>query len=225
MPDNQLDIFDVDDDASEFIKTQEGDSLVSRVALSLTRDTRNSVLLPSRGMRNSATVEVAGLGGDTDFVKVFGSSAIFFPLFNGHILMLKGSGGISEGFDKTEVIPIFDRFFLGGANTIRGFSFRDVGPRDEKDEPIGGEAFIAGTVEYTFPIIPLLRGATFFDVGNVYFDRDDFDFDELSGSVGVGVRVQLPIGPVKVDYGWPVVTDQFTDGENGRFSFNIGTAF
>lgn len=139
--------------------------------------------------------------------------------------MLKGSGGVSEGSGDTEVVPIFDRFFLGGANTIRGFKFRDVGPRDEKDEPIGGEAFIAGTVEYTFPIIPRLRGATFFDVGNVYFDRDDFDLSDLSGSIGVGVRVNLPIGPVQVDYGFPVITDEFTEDEDGRFSFNIGTQF
>lgn len=220
-----VEIFGVDADASDFIQSQEGDSLVSRVATTLTRDTRNSVLLPSRGSRTSLTGEFAGLGGDTDFAKVFGSSAVFFPLFRGHILMLKGSGGISEGFSDTEVVPIFDRYFLGGANTIRGFDFRDVGPRDENDEPIGGEAFIAGTVEYTFPIIPRLRGATFFDVGNVYFDRDDFDLNDLSGSVGIGVRVTLPIGPVKVDYGWPVITDEFTDGENGRFSFNVGTAF
>lgn len=220
-----VDIFGVDDDASDFIKTQEGELTVSRIGTTLTRDTRNSVSLPSKGSRSSATFEVAGLGGDADFIKVFGSSSVFFPLFNNHILMLKGSGGVSEGSGDTEVVPIFDRFFLGGANTIRGFKFRDVGPRDEKDEPIGGEAFIAGTVEYTFPIIPRLRGATFFDVGNVYFDRDDFDLSDLSGSIGVGVRVNLPIGPVQVDYGFPVITDEFTEDEDGRFSFNIGTQF
>lgn len=218
-------INNVGDDASDFIKSQEGDLTVSRVGVSLTRDTRNSVALPSRGERTSGTVEVAGLGGDADFVKTYGSSAVFFTLFENHILMLKAQGGVSEGSGDTDVVPLFDRFFLGGANTIRGFKFRDVGPQDENDEPIGGEAFIAGTVEYTVPIIARLRGATFFDVGNVYFDRGDFDLGELSGSVGVGLRVQLPIGPVKVDYGIPVITDEFTDGENGRFSFNIGTTY
>ncbi len=220
-----VDIFSVDDDASDFIKSQEGDLVVSRVAMTLTRDTRNSIALPSKGARTSVTTEVAGLGGDADFVKVFGSSSVFFPFFDRHILMLKGSGGVSEGFQDTEVVPIFDRFFLGGGNTIRGFKFRDVGPRDENDEPIGGEAFVTGTVEYTFPIIPRLRGATFFDVGNVYADRDDFTLSDLSGSVGVGVRVNLPIGPVQVDYGYPVITDEFTEDEDGRFSFNIGTQF
>lgn len=211
-------------DAPPFIKSQEGDLLVSRMAFSLTRDTRNSVTLPSRGSRTSGTFEIAGLGGDADFTKTYASSSVFFPFFTTHILMLKAQGGVSGGFNKTETVPIFDRFFLGGANSIRGFKFRDVGPQ-QQGQPIGGEAFIAGTAEYTFPIISRIRGATFFDVGNVYFDRSDFDLGNLSGAVGVGLRVNLPIGPVQVDYGIPVITDEFTDGEHGRFSFNIGTTY
>jgi len=117
-----------------------------------------------------------------------------------------------------------ERFFLGGGDSIRGFEYRDVGPRDSNDEPIGGEAMIAGSLEYTFPLVSKIRGAAFFDMGNVYSTPSDF-MDGIVASVGMGVRLNLPVGPIKLDYGIPIITDDWTEGENGAFSFNVGTIF
>jgi outer membrane protein insertion porin family len=83
---------------------------------------------------------------------------------------------------------------------------------------------ILGSVELTFPIIEKLRGAIFYDTGNVYAEAWEFEMDDLRAGAGVGIRLELPIGPIRLDYGWPIDRDQFQDSE-GRFDFNIGYSF
>jgi outer membrane protein insertion porin family len=119
---------------------------------------------------------------------------------------------------------MFDRFFLGGANTMRGFSYRDVGPRDAQNQPIGGNSFANATVEYTYPIVERVRGALFFDIGNVWRDAYDFQLGDLKSDVGFGVRLNLPIGPLRLDYGYPVQSDKLT-GKTGHIQFSMGYQF
>ena len=218
---------DVDSDASEQILSQDGSSVLSTVTFGLTRDTRDSITFPHSGAISNASLEIAGFGGDEEFMKleVWGSQ-YFVPLeaFPEHIIRIAGQAGVGRGFGSTPDIPLSERFFLGGPNSIRGFEFRDVGPRDENDEPLGGEAMAMGSIEYTFPLISRIRGAAFFDMGSVYETPGDF-MDGIVASVGVGLRFNLPIGPIKLDYGIPVITDQWTEGETGAFSFNVGTIF
>ncbi len=141
-------------------------------------------------------------------------------------------------------VPIFDRLYLGGSNNLRGFSFRDVGPRDRKGQPLGGQSMARGTAELTFPIIPKARGAVFYDVGFVNADPYDFNintivnthnphgttpakptqtYDNIGSDVGIGLRLDLPIGPLRVDYGFPIQTDGRSS--NGHFNFNVGYQF
>jgi outer membrane protein insertion porin family len=120
-------------------------------------------------------------------------------------------------------VPIFDRQFLGGANNLRGFDFRDVGPKDELGEAIGGLTSAWASVEYTVPIMPQLRGALFYDVGMVSAGEASLDGD-LNSDVGVGLRVFLPVGPLRLDYAIPLAADEFNDS-SGRFQFNIGYRF
>ncbi len=218
---------DVDDDASEQIKEAEGDTLISAVTFGLTRDTRDSIVFPHRGAISSVTAEFAGLGGDADFVKIEAmASQYFVPIesFPDHVIRIAGSAGVGRAYGNSSDIPLSERFFLGGGDSIRGFEYRDVGPRDSNDEPVGGEASVAGSIEYTFPLVSKIRGAAFFDMGNVYKTPGDF-MDGIVASVGMGVRLNLPVGPIKLDYGIPVITDQWTEGETGAFSFNVGTIF
>jgi outer membrane protein insertion porin family len=218
---------DVDDDASAQMKEDEGNTLISSVTFGLSRDTRDSITFPHRGAVSSVTAEFAGLGGDADFVKLEAmGSQYFVPIesFPDHVIRVAGSAGVGRAYGNSSDIPMSERFFLGGGDSIRGFEYRDVGPRDSNDEPIGGDAMIAGSVEYTFPLISKIRGAAFFDMGNVYETPSDF-MDGIVASVGMGVRLNLPVGPIKLDYGIPIITDEWTEGENGAFSFNVGTIF
>jgi outer membrane protein insertion porin family len=222
-----VDVYDVADDASKDIKADEGKTLISSLSFGLTRDTRDSLTFPHSGAVSSMTAEFAGLGGDAEFFKLEAAGSQYFvPIerFPEHVVRVLGSGGVAGPYTGSGEIPLSERFFLGGGDTIRGFDYREVGPRDVNDEPIGGDAMLMGSVEYCFPLISRIRGAAFFDMGNVYETPSDF-LDGVVASVGMGVRLNLPVGPIKLDYGIPVITDEWTEGENGAFSFNVGTIF
>lgn len=221
----KIDISEVKEDASNAIKEEEGTRYVGSIGLALTRDTRDSYIFPTRGYRVVVRPEVAGAGGDTEFWKLTGSGSIYFPLFFEHVVRVGGQAGIVEEYGDSTRVPIFDRFFLGGATTVRGFDYRAISPKDENDEPIGGRTMGMVTAEYTFPLITRVRGALFYDIGGVFPDAGEFDFDNLNAAVGVGVRLNLPIGPIQVDYGWPVMKDPSNEDEDGRFSFTMGSAF
>jgi outer membrane protein insertion porin family len=120
-------------------------------------------------------------------------------------------------------VPIYDRLYLGGSNNLRGFAFRDVGPRDHQGEPIGGQSMARFTAELTFPIIEKARGAIFYDTGFVNADPYDFGTANTASDVGVGLRLDLPIGPLRVDYGIPIQKDGRSS--SGHFNFNVGYQF
>ena len=222
----QDEIRNVADEASDLIKEEEGTFDVSSLELTLTRDTRNSPIYPSRGMRNSVTGEAAGgpLGFDRDFTKLSTQHSLYIPLPLDLIVRLSTEAGVVDEFGDSDRVSLFERFFLGGANTVRGFEYRDIGPKDESGEPIGGKSMVVGSAELTFPIIEKLRGAVFYDTGNVYEDYFDFDLGDLRSGAGVGIRLELPIGPIRLDYGWPIDRDEFQDS-SGHFDFNIGYSF
>ena len=222
----KVDITDVAEDASDLIKVEEGKNTVSKMSLTLTRDTRNNFFMPSRGMNNSVTAEYAGgiLGEDRDFTKYYTTNSLYIPLWFETVVRFSVKAGTVDNFGDSDRVPIFERFFLGGANSIRGFKYRDVGPKDEFGEPIGGQSMFAASVEFTFPIIAKVRGAVFYDTGNCWVDPTGFDLGDLRAGAGVGLRVQLPIGPIQIDYGYPINRDEYTD-DKARLHFNIGYAF
>jgi outer membrane protein insertion porin family len=124
------------------------------------------------------------------------------------------------------LVPIYDRLFLGGANNLRGFAFRDVGPRDVNGEPLGGQSMARATVEFTFPIIPdKARGAIFYDTGFVNADPYDFSTRTLASDYGFGIRLNLPIGPLRIDYGIPLQKGGLNVSGGGKFNFNVGYQF
>jgi Skp family chaperone for outer membrane proteins len=120
------------------------------------------------------------------------------------ILLLNGQVASVDTWGDGERVPIFERLFLGGTNDLRGFDFREVGPKDEDDEPIGGRTMARATVELTYPIIEKVRAAVFYDTGFVNRDAYDFSTDDVASDVGFGLRLDLPIGPIRVDYGIPI---------------------
>jgi outer membrane protein insertion porin family len=128
-------------------------------------------------------------------------------------------------FESVSNVPIFDRLFLGGSNNLRGFAFRDVGPRDASGEPIGGNSMARGTVELTFPIIEKARGAVFYDTGFVNADAYDYhvNSENIASDAGFGIRLDLPVGPMRIDYGIPIQKNGRSG--SGHFNFNVGYQF
>jgi len=122
-------------------------------------------------------------------------------------------------------VRIYDRLFLGGSNDLRGFNFRDVSPRDINGEPLGGQSSARFTIEYTVPLIEKARAAVFYDTGFVNAGPWDFSTNHVVSDAGVGLRLDLPIGPLRIDYGIPIQKDGFKDNGNGKFNFNVGYQF
>jgi outer membrane protein insertion porin family len=230
----QVKIFNVDEnDVGIEIEEAEGTYNKSMVMGTLTWDTRDSLFLTRRGELVELTGFLAGggLGGDVqDYgISLEASKYFLLPLdiiflVKGQLAVVDGWGGSQNSDEYGQGVPIFDRLYLGGANNLRGFNFREVGPVDDKENPIGGNSLAYITFEVTFPIMSRVRGAVFSDLGYVNQNAYDFSTSNVNADIGIGLRLDLPIGPIRVDYGYPVIHDSW-NGPPGKFNFNIGYQF
>jgi outer membrane protein insertion porin family len=199
-------IFDVLGAAPDQILRQRGRTISSSVGLSLARDTRDFFFDPHRGSRNSVSLEYAGLGGDNEYIKVIGDSSKYFPLWFDNVLSLHARLGYAEGINGKK-LPLGERFYVGGINTVRGFAFGRAGPLDN-DQIIGGNTEFIFNAEYIFPLLPeRIKGVVFFDAGRAYDDElqsspQKITLNSLKTSVGVGLRFILPIGPIRLEWGY-----------------------
>ena len=159
------------------------------------------------GLTVQPTSPAAFSAANTDIYGFDLEASKYFLLPWDTILTLNGEVASVSTWADGDRVPIFDRLYLGGANNLRGFKFRDVGPKDEDGEPLGGNTLARFTVEYTFPVVDKIRGAVFYDVGFVNRDSYDFGGGNVNSDVGIGVRLDLPIGPVRIDYGIPLQKD------------------
>jgi outer membrane protein insertion porin family len=212
------------------ILSQDGYHLLSRVGSFLAWDTRNSVQLPDHGQRTELDGEV--VTGDDEFYKLELKTAWYFRGFvKGHVLELVGRTGAAESLHGHDV-PFFERYYLGGLYSLRGFRYRGISPRQTDpfgvflDEPVGGDTYWFGSAEYSIPIFEQERGvgvrfALFYDIGNVASQPYRWKFSEFNDNWGVGLRLNLPIGPLRLDYGIPIHHDQFNSG-SGHFQFGVG---
>ncbi len=142
------------------------------------------------------------------------------------MLELKARAGIADSYLNTDKVPIYARFYAGGANTIRGYRERKVGPRDSlSNDPIGGESTLIGNAEVSFPIYEkLIKGAVFYDVGNVWGEIQDIGQGDFKQGAGVGIRVKTPIGPLRMDWGYPLDKNH-NDKQEGQFYFSVSHGF
>ena len=224
----RIKIGDVSDDALTALKDEQGKNTISALALTLTRDTTDSKFNPMSGHILSGTAENAGgpLGGDKDFYKLTGVANFFFNYNKTLVLELKGTGGWAKEYDDSVSVPIYERFFAGGANTVRGYKERSIGPRDEPTgDPIGGEAMLVANAELTYPVFKNFKVAVFYDIGNVWHSTDkNINVKDFKAGTGAGVRVKTPIGPVKVDLGYPL-NENHDDKQKIRFHFSMTRGF
>ena len=217
-----LEISELSENASELLQQSQGESTTSSVTPSVARDSRDNVFNPSEGSVNSFDIQLAGLGGDNRYYRAIGVSTWYFGLPAEMTGFVRGRFGYGEGFDDS-VLPASERFFLGGVTTIRGFEFRDIGPKDENNNPLGGTSFVQFNLEIGRSLGGVLRVVAFFDAGNVYGppDSDDFDMGNLRRSAGLGIRIVTPIGPIRLDYGFKL--DKKPGESAGRLGFLLGS--
>ena len=231
----------VSDSASESIKSEAGKSLTSSVTPGLSYDSRDHFFAPTEGIKSAFSIKMAGLGGDTRFIKSDVSGRWHYPLLKdpkwggNWVLALGGQVGYGVGMAErdngTKDLPLFERYFLGGINSVRGFAERSLGTRapskcDEdglnckSTEVIGGQKALVLNSEILFPVMEQygVRGVAFFDMGNAF---EDFSFGELRKSVGAGVRWMSPFGPLRVELGFPL--NKKPDDETSVLGFSIGS--
>jgi len=197
----ELNISDLEPGAADLLQEQEGSSLTSSVTPQVVWDSRDSRFNPSQGSLNSFEFQVAGLGGDNRFYKLVGETTWYYPLPYGLNGFVKGRFGVGAGYGG-EDLPASERFFLGGPTTVRGFGFRDIGPQDLDENPLGGTSFVQFNLEIGRSFSRILRLVAFMDAGNVYSQDQQFDLGELRRSVGFGIRFLTPVGPVRMDWGF-----------------------
>ena len=221
----KVNISDIDEDASSIIKEAEGESETSSASLILKRSTINNVLLPTKGMKTTLTGEVAGsiLQAENDFYKIMFENNIYFPLYKDFALRFKQQFDYAKEYGDSEKVPIFERFFGGGASTIRGYEERSVGPKDENGDEIGGNKRAVVTAELIIPIRKELRLVTFFDAGDVYSSDEDVDLSTFRKGVGAGIRFFSPLGLLRLDWGYKL--DRESGESSGEFHFGIGGLF
>ena len=223
----EIDVYNVAEEASEVIKIEEGTTLRSGLDLTLTRDSRNDIWTPTRGGRVVLTSGFTGgvLGGDLSNYELGARTSYYYPVVLDHTLNLQGWVRTVDFYGDSDRVPIFDRLFLGGSRTIRGFEFREVSPVDENGDPIGGQTSLFASVEYTIPLTEMFRYAMFYDWGVVNSDSFDPDTTDANSSYGVGLRIDMPGFPLRFDYSWQHLASEFNEDPGGLFSFLIGYAF
>ncbi len=222
-----VEIDDVSPFAAEEIQQEEGSRLVSKVGFLLSRDTRNAFTWTTQGNRVTANFEVAGVGGDTYYFnqeyRVTQHFLLFDDPFDQSIRLHARTGTI---YDYTGGrVPFFDRYFLGGPYTLRGFGFREVGPRDSANiDPTGGGTMAMAQFEYTIRFVDPLGLALFYDIG--FVNREAFDWSpvDYNDNWGFGLRVDLMGAPLNLDFGFPITSTNFND-DGMQFNFSFGTAF
>ena len=220
------DITDVAYDAALVIKDQEGKHTKSSVTFALERDTRDHPFLATQGSDNSISIEYAGkaLGGDSDFVKYIVNSGWYIPLVWKTVGFIHVKGGYISG--SRDDVPLYERFYLGGINSVRGFEYGDVGPQDpETGDDIGGNKFGQVNLEFLFPLLEKMgvRGVIFFDAGNAFDNDEDFDISKFRTSAGGGIRWHSPMGPLRLEWGYNL--DKRDDEDQSKWEFSMGLFF
>lgn len=230
-------ITEVEPYAPQDIKDLEGTFITSSVSSGIKYDTRDKIVNPTRGHNHMLTLEYAGIGGDIGFTKVTGELGYYHPLFWKTVGFVHlESGYVSQ--NSSMVLPDYEKFYLGGINSVRGFDWRDIHlwsePLDHDENPltpdipveIGGNAMLQINVEWIFPIAMSagVVGVVFYDMGNVYEGISDLDLGDLRKTTGVGIRWYSPMGPIRIEYGH-ILDKKSTDDSDGRWEFTMGTAF
>jgi outer membrane protein insertion porin family len=222
---NKTKVFNIDPNASEYVQSQTGELSTSSVTASLGYNTIDDMMNPTKGVFNDYILEVAGgpFGGDNKFVRGIVTYGRYFPFKWDTAFFVRGTAGTIQAYSGGTV-PIYDNFFVGGINTVRGFEYGTAGPLDNTDTPIGGQNELIFNFEWIFPIYKAagLKGLVFFDAGHAFSNNTGW-FNGMRTAAGFGLRWLSPMGPIRLEMGFNLSPKA---GEKRNvFDFMIGRAF
>lgn len=226
----KIEDFETSDVETENTYVTPGSFLLSSIQPFIRYDSRDDLLIPSEGMKHSFSIEYAGefLGSDIDFTKYLAEAGIYFPLFWKFTMGLHAEGGYLDDRSAGSVDIDYERFYLGGINSIRGFDKTDINgsqPGDSRER--GGEKYVQFNAEILFPITEEYRvaGVFFYDRGDVYRTSENIDLGDQFSSFGIGFRWNSPMGPLRIEYGWVIDGKKIKDTGDGQFEFSMGASF
>ncbi|MBW1650681.1 MAG: outer membrane protein assembly factor BamA [Deltaproteobacteria bacterium] len=224
-----IEISNIEDDATDSIKDMTGSNIESSVTVGLRYDSRNRRFNATSGSAHGISIQYAGVGADDiAFTKVRAKTSWYYPLFLKITGVIHGKCGYVTA-NSDGLLPTYERFYLGGINSLRGFYWEDLSPKAVNENGItsykGGNKFVQLNLEAVFPIFEKagMAGVVFFDTGNVYDDEQDIELSSLRESVGGGIRWLSPLGPIRIEYGH--ILDKQEGESGGRWEFTIGSAF
>ena len=226
---DQTGIADVQITAADSVKELTGVNITSSISTTLRYDSTNSRFNPTRGGDHSATLQYAGLGGDIGFTKVILETGWYHPLFWRFTGFAHGKAG-SVWQHEGKILPDYEKFYLGGINSLRGFTYEDLSPVETNSlglqSYVGGEKFVQVNLEVLFPLFEDagIVGLVFFDTGELYAADENVDLGNLRESAGAGIRWYSPLGPIRLEYGH-ILDPKPGESDGGRWEFAMGTAF
>jgi outer membrane protein insertion porin family len=231
----EAEITDVSSSAATMIQTEEGSSLTSSIVPRLFRDTRNHPFDPTAGSLQDLSFELAGVGGQSKFIKAEARTRWYYPFYQsptfGTFTFSTGATlGYGLGYGGRRDLPLFERYFPGGINSVRGFRILSLGPRNTvannygglvHSDPVGGSQQLIFNEEIIVPIVESLglKGVIFFDAGNAFSATHGIDFGEMRMATGGGLRWLSPIGPLRLEVGFPLNPRVGDDRQTVMFSF------
>jgi outer membrane protein insertion porin family len=219
------DIRSIDEDAADSIKRDEGTHYKSSITLMPRYDTRDNLFNAKDGSVHSIEAEIAGPGGDVGFLKVIAETGWYRPLVWKFIGVAHARAGYVEKLPAYD-LPDYEKFYLGGISTLRGFTRDDLAPRDEEGASVGGEKFVQFNFELKFPLVEEagVFGVLFFDTGAVYRKEDGIDLSDLRESAGPEIRWLSPVGPIRLAYGF-ILDPKDSDNSSGNWEFSMAASF
>ncbi|MEE4262914.1 MAG: outer membrane protein assembly factor BamA [Desulfobacteraceae bacterium] len=219
------DIKNVDDDAANSIKNDEGQNTKSSITTLLKYDSRNDGFHPTEGSFHTGSHEFAGLGGTVGFNKIVLETGWYFPLIWKTVGVLHGKTGYVKELQGLN-LPDYEKFYMGGTDGLRGFERDDLAPRDENGDIVGAYKFLVGNVEVRFPLFEQagLYGSVFFDTGESWGKDENPDPGNLRESAGFTFRWRSPMGPIILGYGW-ILDPRPTDKDSGNWEFSMASSF
>jgi outer membrane protein insertion porin family len=220
-------ISNIGSDAPRSIQDLKGENVKSSITPSLRFDSRNHSFVPTQGSSHSFSYEFAGLGGDIGFMKYIAETAWYFPLFWEFVLAPHAKGGyVNKTKEKT--LPDYEKFYMGGIGSLRGFERDDLAPKDSDGNSVGGDKFVQFNLDLTFPLVKEqgVYGGLFFDTGRVYGDNEKIELnpDDLRQSAGLGIRWLSPMGPIRIEYGF-ILDQEDSDHGPGNWEFSMASAW
>lgn len=206
-------------------KEDRGTLIISGIRPGIVYDTRDNPFYPKKGILTGLSTKITSplLLSETDFVKVSFYLNMYKEIMKRVVLATSFRGGLAKGYNDTDELPLVERYFLGGRNTVRGYDQDELGPKGSDDDPTGGNAFLMENLELRISLGKGFGIVAFLDGGNVWIDVEDIDLSDFKFTTGLGLRYNTPVGPVRIDYGHKLEKER---GESsGEIHFSIGHAF